>query len=107
MGVDDAVLGERSFVIRYFSQDGDDRLLIINLGSDTTLDPAPEPLLAPPMHKQWATLWSSEDPMYGGAGTPPLDTPDNWRFPGRAAVVKSPVKRDPTKQTTPMKEKKT
>ncbi len=105
-GVDGAVLSERAFVLRYFSEEGDDRLLIVNLGSDTTLDPAPEPLLAPPMNKEWATLWSSEDPKYGGAGTPALDTPDNWRLPGRAAVVMSPVKVDPAKSKPSKKEKK-
>ena len=37
------------------------------------LDPPPEPLLAPPEGGGWTLLWSSEDPRYGGGGTPELD----------------------------------
>lgn len=86
-GVDGAVLGPHAFVLRYFADSGD-RLLVVNLGRDLHLDPAPEPLLAPPREGiRWETLWSSEDPCYGGVGTPPLDTEDNWRIPGEAAVV--------------------
>ena len=33
-------------------------------------EPAPEPLLAPPAGRAWQLLWSSEDPRYGGDGTP-------------------------------------
>jgi maltooligosyltrehalose trehalohydrolase len=44
-------------------------------------------LLAPLEHCQWVTLWSSEDPAYGGGGTPPLDTGENWQIPGHAAIV--------------------
>lgn len=89
-GVDGAVLGTAAFVLRYFDEAGDDRLLIVNLGRDLHLDPAPEPLLAPPEGRRWQTAWSSEDPRYGGSGTPPLDTDDNWRIPGEAAVVLVP-----------------
>ena len=35
---------------------------------------APEPLLAPPRGARWEVLFSTEDPAYGGAGTPPLAT---------------------------------
>ncbi|MBV9265525.1 MAG: DUF3459 domain-containing protein, partial [Acidobacteriaceae bacterium] len=66
-------------------------LLIVNLGPDQELNPAPEPLLAPPQDKQWAMLWSSEDPRYGGCGTPPLDSDENWNIPGESAVVLRPV----------------
>jgi maltooligosyltrehalose trehalohydrolase len=89
-GVDGAVLGEHAFVLRYFVEGGADRLLVVNLGRDLHLAPAPEPLLAPPEGKRWQTLWSSEHPRYGGCGTPPLDTDDNWRIPGEAAVVLAP-----------------
>jgi maltooligosyltrehalose trehalohydrolase len=51
------------------------------------LDPAPEPLLAPPEQKRWSTLWSSEDLKYGGIGTPTLDSDENWRIPGDATVL--------------------
>jgi maltooligosyltrehalose trehalohydrolase len=90
-GVDGAVLADEAFVLRYFG-DGEDRLLIVNFGADLHLNPAPEPLLAAPAGRRWVTLWSSEDPRYGGSGTPPLDTEkDNWRIPGHAAVALTPV----------------
>ena len=90
-GVDGAVIGSEAFLLRYFGERGDDRLLIVNLGRDLKLDPAPEPLLAPPEGRLWDLLWSSEAPVYGGCGTPPLDAADNWRIPGHAAVVMRPV----------------
>ena len=74
-GLDGAVLSPDAFVLRFFGEDGDDRLLMVNLGIDLHLDPAPEPLLAPPADSEWRTLWSSEDPKYGGIGTPRLDSP--------------------------------
>ena len=90
-GMDGAVLASHCFLLRFFSPDGmDDRLLIVNLGEDLELDPAPEPLLAPPQEMRWATLWSSDEPQYGGTGTAPLETKDGWRIPGLAAVVLRP-----------------
>ena len=94
-GVDGAVLSAEAFVLRYFGVDGQDRLLLVNLGRDLHLNPAPEPLLAPTEGCRWVTLWSSEDPKYGGTGTPPLDTDDNWRIPGESAVVLWPVRYKP------------
>jgi maltooligosyltrehalose trehalohydrolase len=89
-GIDGAVLSSHAFVLRFWAEDGQDRLLAVNLGRDLRLDPAPEPLLAPPEHMYWETLWSSEDPCYGGSGTPPLEDHGNWRIPGEAAVVLIP-----------------
>jgi maltooligosyltrehalose trehalohydrolase len=89
-GIDGAVIGPDAFVIRYFADDRQDRLLVVNLGRDVHCDPAPEPLLAPPEQTQWDVLWSSEDPSYGGSGTPPLDSATNWRIPAEAAVVLVP-----------------
>lgn len=91
-GVDGAVLGAQAFCLRFFGNDGDDRLLIVNLGRDLHLNPAPEPLLAPPDAQNWSVAWSSEDLKYGGNGTPALETDDNWRIPGEAAVVLVPTK---------------
>jgi maltooligosyltrehalose trehalohydrolase len=88
--IDGAVLGDEAFLLRFFGENGDDRLLLVNLGLDLHLDPAPEPLLAPPEGMQWQTLWSSEDPRYGGCGTPQLDTEENWKLPGHAAVALVP-----------------
>jgi maltooligosyltrehalose trehalohydrolase len=89
-GVDGAVLGSSAFVLRYFAADQADRILIVNLGRDLHLDPAPEPLLAPPVQSLWKTLWSSEDLCYGGCGVPPLETDENWRIPGESATVLAP-----------------
>jgi maltooligosyltrehalose trehalohydrolase len=89
-GVDGAVLGPEAFVLRFFEAHGDDRLLVINLGSDLHLSPAPEPLLAPPEGMDWTILWSSEDPRYGGNGVTPLEDEDNWHLPGHTATVLRP-----------------
>jgi maltooligosyltrehalose trehalohydrolase len=92
-GLDGAVLAAEAFVIRFFSQ-GDDRLLVVNLGRDLHLAPAPEPLLAPPDGACWEVVWSSEDPRYGGCGAPPPeDREGGWRLPGQAAVVLRPKER--------------
>ncbi len=90
-GLDGAVVGPHTFILRFFGKKGGDRLIFVNLGSDLHLDPAPEPLLAPPEEAVWQLLWSSEDPKYGGSGTPPLETADNWRIPGQATVVLKPA----------------
>jgi maltooligosyltrehalose trehalohydrolase len=88
-GVDGAVLGPAAFVLRFFHEadEAQDRLMIVNLLTDKHLDPAPEPLLAPPAGRIWRTLWTSEAPEYGGQGTPMLDTEANWLLPGHATVV--------------------
>ncbi len=91
-GVDGAVIGDEAFVLRYFGEGGDDRLLIVNMGRDLNLDPAPEPLLAPPEGAIWTTLWSSEDFTYGGGGTPRLETKNNWCIPGHAAFALRPAR---------------
>jgi maltooligosyltrehalose trehalohydrolase len=89
--IDGAVLHEHTFALRFFGPCTDeDRLLVVNLGTDLTLNPAPEPLLAPPTGKGWAIRWSSEDPRYGGLGTPPLETTEGWIVPGASAVVLQP-----------------
>ena len=91
-GIDGAVLNQQCFVLRYFSEHfKDDRLLLVNLGTDLEFNPSPEPLLGPPRSRQWAKLWSSEDPQYGGCGTAVLDSDKNWLIPGMAAVVLHPI----------------
>jgi maltooligosyltrehalose trehalohydrolase len=90
-GVDGAVLGPEAFVVRFFASDGADRLLLMNLGRDLYIDPAPEPLLAPPENLRWTILWSSEAPCYGGSGTPPLETEKHWHMSGEAVVVLIPT----------------
>ena len=89
--LDGAVLGSQSFVVRFFSDDyRDDRLLVVNLGTQLDFNPSPVPLLAPPEEMEWSILWSSEDPRYRGNGTPALDSEMNWIVPAHAAVVLKP-----------------
>jgi len=98
-GLDGAVLSPGCFVLRYFSPGyRSDRLLLVNLGTDLEFNPAPEPLLGPPAAMEWAKLWSTEDPQYGGCGTAPLDSEENWKIPGEAAVVLHPT---PVKKARP------
>src|SRR5213595_3345064 len=52
-GIDGAVLRSESFVLRYFGEANDDRLLVVNFGSSEELTPVPEPLLAPPEDYMW------------------------------------------------------
>jgi maltooligosyltrehalose trehalohydrolase len=86
-GVDGAVLGPAALVLRYFGATPEtDRLLLINLGVDTT-GTLPEPLLAPAAGRRWRLLWSSEEPRYGGSGTPALNLDAEWSIPGQAALV--------------------
>ncbi len=89
--LDGAVLGAAAFMLRYFGKAGDDRLLIVNLGVDLHLSPAPEPLLAPPDRRCWQLRWSSEDPSYGGAGIRPLETDENWTITGHSAMLLIPA----------------
>ena len=64
----------------------DDRLLVVNLGVDTA-PPVSTPLLAPPDRSGWRLLWSSEDPAYGGGGTPADPFSEGWRFPGNSTLL--------------------
>ena len=86
------MLGAEAMLLRYRCAAGD-RLLLVNLGTDLQLDVAPEPLLAPPLGARWRTLWSSEDPRYGGRGTAAVETDDGFHLPGHAAVVLAPAVR--------------
>jgi maltooligosyltrehalose trehalohydrolase len=93
-GIDGAVLSPECFVLRFFSPGfQNDRLLIVNLGVELRYDPAPEPLLGPAEGSRWEKFWSSDDAQYGGCGTAPLDTEENWRIPGQSAVLLRPLGR--------------
>ncbi len=81
-----AVIAPEAFLLRYLGDDGDDRLLLVNLGRDLDWRPITEPLLSPPQDSEWQIIWSSEDPCYGGLGTAPLDV-RGWYLHGHAAVV--------------------
>ena len=85
---DAAVLSDSAFLLRYFCPEHGDRLLVVNLGALLRLDPAPEPLLAPPARADWSLRWSSEDARYGGGGTPPPRwKEENWILPARSALL--------------------
>jgi maltooligosyltrehalose trehalohydrolase len=89
-GVDGSVLGPESFLLRFLSEQNDDRLLIVNFGRRQRLVPAPEPLLAPPSGFEWELLWSSESARYDGPGTVDLATEEEWILPAEAAFVLRP-----------------
>ena len=86
-GVDGAVLGPKSFLLRYFAKGNDDRLLLVNLGAQQSLDPMPEPLLAPPLGFEWTTLFSSDSVKYGGPGDVTLPAQDSWTLPAESAIA--------------------
>jgi maltooligosyltrehalose trehalohydrolase len=90
-GMDGAVIADRAFVLRFFgASQGDDRLVVVNLGPDVVLQRAPEPLLAPPETTVWQVLWSSEDVRYGGGGSPSLERAGVWHLLGESLVVLKP-----------------
>jgi maltooligosyltrehalose trehalohydrolase len=90
-GLDGAVVSTHAFVLRFFTPDHrDDRVLIVNLGPDLKGRSFAEPLLAPPPGRDWTLHWSSEDPKYGGLGTPTFSSSTRWSIPGEAAIVLAP-----------------
>jgi maltooligosyltrehalose trehalohydrolase len=77
--------------LRFFVDNGQDRLLVVNLGPTHHLDPAPEPLVAPPENHVWQVAWNSESIQYGGSGMPAVESDENWRLTGESAAVLAPV----------------
>jgi maltooligosyltrehalose trehalohydrolase len=93
-GVDGAVLGRHSFVLRYFAEKPEDtRLLVVNFGTQEVFSPAPEPLLAPPDKYEWQIMWTSEAPQYGGLGMSTVAKDDGWTIFAEAAVALGAVPR--------------
>jgi maltooligosyltrehalose trehalohydrolase len=90
-GLDGAVLSREAFVLRYFDGAQGDRLVLVNLGRELSIDPAPEPLLAPPAGAHWELRWSSEDPRYGGFGTVPVEGDEGWHLAAESAIVLRPA----------------
>ncbi|MET0985788.1 MAG: malto-oligosyltrehalose trehalohydrolase [Steroidobacteraceae bacterium] len=88
--IDGAVLSSEAFVLRWFDESHGDRLLVVNTGKECLLEPAPEPLLAPPWKHEWQLVWSSDDTAYGGRGAlSPTGAPDEpgWRLTAESAVL--------------------
>jgi maltooligosyltrehalose trehalohydrolase len=67
-----------------------DRLLLVNLGPTFARPSVPEPLVAPPGDAGWHVVWSSEDPRYGGHGTPTPFDRVRLAIPARSAIVLAP-----------------
>lgn len=89
--LDGALISDDAFLVRFFG-DGDERLLLVNVGREVAPRIFPEPLLAPPAGRDWRMLWSSEDAAYGGEGArSPLAADGSWVFPGRTAVLMEAV----------------
>ncbi|HLH53467.1 MAG TPA: malto-oligosyltrehalose trehalohydrolase [Verrucomicrobiae bacterium] len=86
-GVDGAVLAPECFVLRFFSEEPGDRLMLVNLGPDLLEAALSEPLVAAPEGSRWQLIWSSESPRYDGCGTADVNTESGWRIPGHSAVV--------------------
>ena len=83
--------GPSALALRFFTPDhADDRVVIVNLGADISRGSFAEPLLAPPAGTDWALRWSSEDPTYGGGGTPDTWPDACWVIPGESTLVLSP-----------------
>jgi maltooligosyltrehalose trehalohydrolase len=100
------VLSDACLLLRWFSEDRRDRLLLVNLASDLSCTPGPEPLLAPPEGMTWQLDFSSEDPRYGGAGTPdgPLDD-TGFRIPARCALLLAAAVSQPIERSSAVGEK--
>jgi maltooligosyltrehalose trehalohydrolase len=81
-----ATLAAEAFLVRFFHPDGD-RLICVNLGADLTLDPAPEPLLAPRAGRTWRNLLLSEDLAYGGKGHVEPHRDGVWHLTAESASV--------------------
>jgi maltooligosyltrehalose trehalohydrolase len=82
-----AVIGPNAFVVRFFGEDDHHRLLIVNLGTDLRDGSIPEPLLVAPPGRDWRTIWTSEDPRYGGLAPDCIGPLHQWRIPSHSATV--------------------
>jgi len=86
--LDGAVLEKDVFLLRFFGRDSGDRLLVVNLGDEVTLEPIPEPLLAPPLDRPWTLSWASDDRRYGGDGkSRRFFRGQGWHLPMQTAVL--------------------
>ncbi len=88
--LDGEVISEQCFLIRLFGVDGDDRVLLVNLGRELQVSPRPFPLLVPPAGREWKLIWSSQEFSYGGVGMPELEWDGIFKIPGETTIVLSP-----------------
>jgi maltooligosyltrehalose trehalohydrolase len=85
-------LAAAALALRFRRDDGLDRLLLLNLGPDLTLEENPAALLEPPKGSDWRLLWSSDDPRYGGGGTP-AGAREAQLIPAESALVFAATRR--------------
>jgi maltooligosyltrehalose trehalohydrolase len=92
--VDGAVIASSTFVLRYFANGDDDRLILVNLGRDLSRNSFAEPLLAPPRNCEWGVEWCTEEPTYGGLGVPDFRPESRWCIPADTTTVLKPRNKD-------------
>jgi len=85
--IDGAVLGDQAWLLRWYTPDGADRMLIVNLGTEMPIQTFAEPMLVAPRGKQWNLRWSSEAVEYGGGGIENPHTDHGWYIPAECAVL--------------------
>lgn len=83
---DGATLNENVFLLRYFADNNEDRLLMFNFGRDYDLLPASNALLAPCIGCKWKMIWNSEMIKYGGEGCPPFKS-KIVKIPAHSALI--------------------
>ncbi|HWO08644.1 MAG TPA: alpha-amylase family glycosyl hydrolase, partial [Polyangiaceae bacterium] len=81
-----AQLGPRALLMLFFYPDAH-RLIVLNLGDDLALDPAPEPLLAPRAARRWRHVLGSEAVRYGGEGYALPHDNGVWHLTAQSAIV--------------------
>ncbi len=79
-------VGAMALGLRFARDDGLDRLLLINLGHDLALGGELGELLTTQEGAAWNLIWSSEDPRYGGGGTPAAAR-EGQLIPAESALV--------------------
>jgi len=96
VSIDGTVIDDRRLLLRFTGTDAegreseggmDDRLLLLNLGTDYERPSLSEPLFAPPRGTRWALRWSSEEAVYGGQGVRGPLVGQQVFFAGQAAEV--------------------
>lgn len=101
--IDGSVLGPAAFSLRFFADDPEhEKLLLINLGEDLSIASRADPLISPPVDRQWNMVWSSEDMAYGGGGRRPFDLQRRWTLGADTALLFFPLLSVP--HTTPDRE---
>jgi maltooligosyltrehalose trehalohydrolase len=84
--IDDAVLNDNAFVIRFLKKENG-RLLIVNFGKAIFCSPASQPLFAPYKDYHWDVVFSTESLEYGGDGFPEIESVDGWYIPPECTLV--------------------